>query len=50
MHQLPGSHQAMLSDPGVQVLANQLRDCLAAPTGCAEPFAVGAAAGPVMAP
>ena len=50
MHQLPGSHQAMLSDPCVQVLANQLRDCLAAPTGCGEPFAVGAAAGPVMAP
>ncbi len=51
LHQLPGSHRAMLSDPCVQVLANQLRDCLAAPTGWEpEPFGVGVAVGPATVP
>ena len=47
MHQLPGSHRAMLSSPCVQVLANQLRDCMAGPTGCGapEPFVLGAGNG-----
>lgn len=41
VHQLPGSHMAMLSEPCVVILANQLRDCMAGLAGCgeAEPFA-----------
>ena len=47
MHQLPGSHRAMLSSPCVQVLAHQLRDCMAGPTGWGEPepFVLGAGNG-----
>jgi hypothetical protein len=47
LHQLPGSHRDMLSAPCVQVLANQLRDCMAGPTGCGdpEPFVLGAGNG-----
>ena len=39
--------RAMLSSPWVQVLANQLRDGMAWPTGCGapEPFVLGAGNG-----
>ena len=50
VHQLPGSHREMLSGPCALVLANQLRDCLAAPTVCAEPLGVGVAVGPAAVP
>jgi hypothetical protein len=47
VHSLPGSHMAMLSEPAVQILANQLRESLAEPanSGDAEPFVLGAGKG-----
>jgi thioesterase domain-containing protein len=47
VHSLPGSHMAMLSEPAVQILANQLRESLAelANSGKDEPFALGAGSG-----